>query len=361
MVNEALKATVSWKQGDVVLDRTAVSLNPGIPPWTYQLMVGVYDRLTRHRLPIVDEAGQAQGDSYDIGTLIVSPSQQKPSPDELPIQHPQQITLAPSLRLLGWGTDRAEATFGEPLSVSLFWQATAQPDDNFKAQLQLIDANDEIWAKGEFPLASAEYPTSQWQAGEALWRFCDLQVSEDAPTTDATLMLALLDAAGQRVAGPVELARIPIEGHYLEPPPIAYPQTAQIGDHIRLLGFDVEPMTITPGEVLDLTLYWKVEGPIARSYTVFTHLLDETNVVRGQKDSLPRDGRYPTDHWRPGEIVVDHYAMQVAPDAPAGTYQVEIGMYDWAAGVQRLPLFDAAGTRQQDDRLLLDVGIQVQP
>ena len=361
MTDEALVPTVSWKQGDAVFDRTTVSLHPGIPPGTYRLVAGMYDRMTKHRLPVVDSSGQAQGDNYDIGTVIVSPSPQKPDPDELPIPHPRRIVLTPALRLLGWGVDRMEAGFGESLSVALFWQATGQPTGDYKAQLQLVDPKGEVWAEGEFPLASTEYPTSQWEAGEALWRFCDLRVSEDAPTTDATLTLTVLDATGEQTAGPVDLTGLPIEGHYFEPPPIAYPQSARIGDHIQLLGFDVQPTAASPGDDLTLTLYWKVDEPIVRSYTVFSHLLDETNFVRGQKDSVPHDGRYPTDQWRIDEVVVDHYSIRVAPDAPTGNYTLEIGMYDLADGVQRQPLFDADGVHQEDDRLLLDVHIRVQP
>jgi len=360
VMNEALVPTVFWKQGDAVSDRTTASLTPGIPPGEYRLVIGVYDRISQQRLPVMDSAGQTQGDSYDIGSVIVVPSPRKPGVGELSIQHPRRVALTPALHLLGWSVDRTAANFGEQISVALFWQASAEPTRDYKAQLRLIDPNGAAWAKGEFPLASAEYPTSQWEAGETLWRFCDLRVSEDAPATDATLTLVILDAAEQRVAGPIDLTGLPIEGHYFQEPPIAYMQPAQIGDHIRLLGFDVRPTTVRPGDTLELTSYWRADGPITDSYTVFAHLLDPTNFVRGQKDSVPHDGRYPTSQWRSDEIVVDHSSIQVAPEAPVGEYHLEIGMYNAAAGAQRLPLFDAAGTRQQDDRLLLDVPIRVQ-
>jgi len=361
MVNEALVPTVEWKQGDVVFDRSTVSLNPGIPPATYRLVMGVHDRITQHRLPVVDSAGQGQGDGYDIGTVVVVPSPWKPRPDELPIQHRREIVLTPALRLLGWSIDRTQVGFDEQLTAALFWQATAQPTGDYTARLRLVDPDGAVWAQGEFPLASAEYPTSRWEAGETLWRFCDLRVSEDAPTTDAVLTLDVLHTTGEPIAGSVDLTDLHIEGHYFEEPAITYAQPAQIGDHVRLLGFDVQPTAIRAGDTLELTLYWRADDLIASSYTVFTHLLDPTGFVRGQKDSVPLDGRYPTSQWRSDETIVDRYSIEVAPDAPAGQYQLEIGMYDSAAGAQRLPLFNADGVRQQDDRLLLDVEVRVQP
>jgi 4-amino-4-deoxy-L-arabinose transferase-like glycosyltransferase len=361
IVNEALVPTVGWKQGDVVSDRTTVSLNPGIPPGTYRLIIGVYDRITQRRLSVTDSAGQAQGDSYHIGTLTVSPSPWKPDPGELPIQHPRRIELTPALRLLGWGLDRAEAGFGDQISAALFWQATAEPMDDYEARLRLVDPSGAVWAEGQYPLASDEYPTSRWEAGEALWRFCDLEVSQDAPTTDVTLTMDVLGTTGQGIAGPIDLGTLHIEGHYFEEPPIAHPQPAQIGDQVRLLGFDVQPTPVEPGDALALTLYWQADAPVARSYTVFTHLLDSTSFVRGQKDAVPHEGQYPTDRWLPGETVVDRYVIQVPEDTPAGDYRLEIGMYDPAEGAQRLPVFDSDGLRQQDDRLLLDIVVQVVP
>jgi len=361
LVNEALVPTAGWKQGEVVLERATVSLTPGIPPGTYRLVVGVYDRMSKQRLPVTDGAGQARGDSGDIGAVTVSPSPWKPDPEVLLIQHPRRVELTSALRLLGWGMDRPQLRFGEEFSVALFWQAVAPPAADYRARLQLVDPGGAVWAEGVFPLASEVYPTSRWEPGEALWRFCDLRVSEDAPATDAALTLILLDASGRPVAGPVELTELSIEGHCFETPPIPHPQRARVGERIHLLGYDVQPAAVRPGEVLTLTLYWQADGPVARSYTVFTHLLDEAGLVRAQRDGIPHLGRYPTDRWRPGETVVDPYPMRLAEDASAGEYQFEVGMYDPAAGAQRLPLFDASGARQRDDRLLLDVRVQVRP
>jgi hypothetical protein len=86
------------------------------------------------------------------------------------------------------------------------------------------------------------------------------------------------------------------------------------------------------------------------SYTVFTHLLDEAHQVRGQQDNPPVGGRYPTTLWVPDEVVVDEYALAIHPDAPPGTYLIEVGMYD-PSTMQRLPVQDPTGAA--GDRVLL--------
>ncbi len=107
-----------------------------------------------------------------------------------------------------------------------------------------------------------------------------------------------------------------------------------------------------------LTLYWQALKPPSHSYTVFTHLLDATGVLRGQKDSVPRGGELPTDHWLSGEVIADRYDIAIAPDAPPGRYQFEVGMYLGETG-QRLPVADASGTQSPDDRILLAAELQV--
>jgi len=94
-----------------------------------------------------------------------------------------------------------------------------------------------------------------------------------------------------------------------------------------------------------------------RSYTVFAHLLDSENQVRGQKDSLPAGGARPTTGWVPGEFIIDEYGLVVEADAPPGEYLLEVGMYDASTG-ERLSALDVEG-RVLDNRLVLPTRIQV--
>jgi hypothetical protein len=49
--------------------------------------------------------------------------------------------------------------------------------------------------------------------------------------------------------------------------------------------------------------------------------------VAAQRDTRPCDGECPTDTWAPGEIVVDRYQLDLAPDAPPGPYRLAMGLY----------------------------------
>jgi hypothetical protein len=118
---------------------------------------------------------------------------------------------------------------------------------------------------------------------------------------------------------------------------------------IGLLAYQTLEDSIQPAEAptkTRLTLYWQTSTALDTSYTVFVHSLDAEGTLMGQADGPPLADHYPTTAWRPGEIIAD---SRLVP--PGRRYRV--GLYDPATG-ERLPAFDADGTRLADDALILD-------
>lgn len=120
------------------------------------------------------------------------------------------------------------------------------------------------------------------------------------------------------------------------------PLDYRLGEHIWLRGYSLENRTPRPGERVELTLYWEVTETPARSYKVFTQVIDpESYHKAGQRDGLPVCDRLPTDRWLPGDTIVDRYSIVIEEDAPAGNYALLIGMYD--SEEERLDVFNADG------------------
>lgn len=141
---------------------------------------------------------------------------------------------------------------------------------------------------------------------------------------------------------------------YLRAPHPQYALEAQLGDGIRLWGYDLNrrgEVELGAGQTLSLTLYFERIGEIPRSYTVFTHLLDAHGHVVAQADRPPLAGRYLTTQWQTNEFVVDEFVLPLDFEVSDGDYQLEIGMY-LRETLQRLPI-TLAGVRQPDDRLLV--------
>jgi 4-amino-4-deoxy-L-arabinose transferase-like glycosyltransferase len=145
-----------------------------------------------------------------------------------------------------------------------------------------------------------------------------------------------------------------------DPLHIQHPLQVELGETVRLLGYDLPTTAVHAGEALPLTLYWASDRPTSIRWSVFVHLLDDEGQVRGQHDKQPQDGVYPTDRWSGGEVVDDEYIIAVAPDAPPGEYRLEVGMYNWMTG-ERLAVLDPNRRSIIEDRILLEPIITVLP
>ena len=186
-----------------------------------------------------------------------------------------------------------------------------------------------------------------------------LAASPEGPPSGGPLPVAALWAA----------PRVTSARSWLLPEPLAeppdYPLGVRFGDagassgaEIELLGADVEWLPGRgPHGALRVTLYWRALRPIYIPYTVFVHLLDGQGEIRGQWDSEPLGGTYPTDVWpvegidsRP--IIRDAYLVPAEGVPPPGA-QLALGLYD-ATTRTRLPAF-SGDTRLPDDRVLVTI------
>ncbi len=116
---------------------------------------------------------------------------------------------------------------------------------------------------------------------------------------------------------------------------------------LALTGYDLDRLSFKPGATVYLQLWWQASSAIATDWTVFTHLLGpakaDGSIVWAGQDARPGQGSAPTTTWAAGDLILDEYQIQVPLDAPAGDYQIEVGLYDLAADARRAILSDPAG------------------
>jgi hypothetical protein len=137
------------------------------------------------------------------------------------------------------------------------------------------------------------------------------------------------------------------------------------GAEIQLWGYDLGQASHRPGERIDLKIYWRATGTPAKDYTVFVHLLGPENPATGgplwtQDDSEPCRRGYPTSAWTAHEIVIDGYALEIPESAPAGEYQIAIGLYEWQT-MLRVPVLDEAGHAAGDHGELVSLRVEASP
>ena len=133
---------------------------------------------------------------------------------------------------------------------------------------------------------------------------------------------------------------------------IATPSGAQFeaGSQTRITldGYALESATLSPGDILQLTLLWETNAPITERYKVFVHVYaDPAQPPLAQQDGEPGGGLLITSGWTPGKRYADNHGVALPPDLPPGTYTLAIGLYNLFDGT-RLALTQngtAAGER----------------
>lgn len=274
---------------------------------------------------------------------------------------PAEIIVAPGVTLTGFDQASRDYASGDTVHLGVFWQRAAAVKDNFaEAEVGLVDENGRAWQWEYVPLDNER----AWAEDGRLRDELALLIPPEAPAGEYTFYV--FNNRGETTHfGGFRLRQQQTTFVNLADVDISRPLDVAFANGIRLLGYDVADDTVAPGGALHMTLYWQTDQAVTQPYKVFTHLLGEVynaetdNFLWGQQDNEPVNGRRPTTGWRPGEVIIDAYAMPVAANAPAGTYTLEVGLYDPISGA-RLPVVDETGTAVAD-HVVLETAVTITP
>jgi hypothetical protein len=351
--NGGFQAFSEMPTGEVQPDHHGLLVPAGTPPGDYRLTLRVYRSADVSVLPVSFPGGS--GGEVTLGTVRVVRPAVPPPVEALSIAQPLRATYGP-LAFLGFDVYASPDLLpGEMVDVDLFWQALADPGEDFLPHLQLLDASGEVWAElAEKPVAGA-YPTAWWRAGELVRDPHALPIPAQVPPGHYQLVLSLVRAADGRPVEPrhrqtaVELDQIQVVGreHSFEPTAVEHAQAAGLSTSVELTGYDLQAPIASTQEPVSLVLHWHALETPGRDYYAFVHLLDEDGNIVAQDDGPPGDGDLPTLGWLPGEYLLDPHLLQIPFGLPPGPYRLAVGLYDPATNFRL------------GDRIMLDTTIQV--
>ena len=174
------------------------------------------------------------------------------------------------------------------------------------------------------------------------------------------------------VEEPITVYAVPLDTSISSDPdaPTATPMGFNIGEQIRLMGFELTGGPWTQGQEIYLSTYWQALQPPSTDYRIFVQIVDEqgelalsadhfpfelhpdaqisnidlnaaylTSTGEQLPDNYPNAGMIPTQLWRPGATLKESIAFSA--NLPPGQYEVRIGLYDPVTG-ERPDIDDAA-------------------
>jgi len=117
--------------------------------------------------------------------------------------------------------------------------------------------------------------------------------------------------------------------------PPAHPTDFSFAGLVSLIGYDVRASVLRPGGALPVDLYWQPVQPLPDNYHTFIHLFNEAGEKISQSDHPPGGVFYPTNLWRPGEMLRDRHLLSLPADLHRGRYRLFVGLYQYPS-LQRL-------------------------
>jgi mannosyltransferase len=338
-------ATTGWTMGQTVVDHFGLLVPPELPPGQLSLVLIAYDKKTGDACQFQTSNGAATSPSLQLASIDVSDHPVQPTFSETVPTHPANVTVG---GLTFEGYDQAKGPFrpGDVATVRLFWHVNRPITEDLDVMAGFVADQGASLGDSTTKLGPANYHTSKWAPGRTIATEVDIRIPARAMTGVDRLSLAVRGQSlnTSLVASP-PLVSIVARERTFDVPTMSQPYQANFGNQIELLGYDLskDPNgVVQPSQPIQLTLYWRDEGPIDSSYKVFTHLVGADGNIYGQLDSIPEAGNAPTTSWLLGEVLADHYTLSLDSTAPPGPYDVVIGIYDPNTG-SRVPLVDHSG------------------
>jgi 4-amino-4-deoxy-L-arabinose transferase-like glycosyltransferase len=241
-----------------------------------------------------------------------------------------------------------------PVELALYWQMGMPVSQDYVSSVHLLGR--ELVSEGQidrYP-ANGMVLTSHWQAGQIYRDLYHVYVDETAVapsqlrvavtvfddeaekalpamSPDGTIIELLLVGEPVRLAADSSMAPVPDES--LE---------VTFAEGITLAGYDLAPLSPSPGAEIRLTLHWRATDTPTQNYTIFVHLVNSTQTQVVGADAPPVANDYPTSLWRAGDWIDDMHLLEVPSELSSGDYLIRVGLYDPITG-RRLARLDGSG------------------
>jgi 4-amino-4-deoxy-L-arabinose transferase-like glycosyltransferase len=281
------------------------------------------------------------------------------------IAQPINVTYDGQIELLGAEVDRVAAQPGEPIKVTLYWRALQPIDRSYVEFVHLIDDQGIMIAQRDTWPGRGMYPTTLWQPGQIIADSLEVHLPDGAyAPNNATLHVGLYEQDGPRLSAidvqgqAVENNAAPIASLQIDPRlgELPNPLRVNFGNQVELLGYDMSPRSILPGEAITVTLYWQATVPFAADYNVFVQALRPNQRISAQGTGGPVNELPATTQWPVGQVITDVRVLQFPPHAKPGELDVEVGWF--LPKIGRLSVLAADGHEVDTRQLLSKIRIR---
>jgi hypothetical protein len=285
---------------------------------------------------------------------LLSPS------DVQELEHPVQIEFDDKIELIGYEVKGQNVFAGSEASVTLYWRCLEGMEQNYPLTIEVLNSYAQVYGRLRLHPGYGSFPTSLWEEGDIFRETYRVSIASEIPTPSQAYFKVSFQKPDlpDKKLKPHNVQGDPVEasfGHLIvraqKQPQVENPTRYELGGQVALKGYEVIASPVE-GEDLKVTLYWSALTAISENYTVFVHVLDREGQLVAQQDRQPKEGLAPTSIWQEGVVVEDEYQLSIPSGSAGEQHRVQVGMYNLDT-MERLPAFDADGSRLPDDVIVI--------
>jgi hypothetical protein len=179
-----------------VVDGYKLEVGVDAPPGRYPLWVGMYDWVTKDRLPVMD----AQGHYVGTAALLTHVRVGRAEFEVPPVSQPQEAVLGDGVRLLGYDLPSEEIQAGGVVDLTLYWQCVEEMDTSYTVFVHVLDSEGTMVGQWDSMPQAGNLPTAVWVPGEVIADAYEVPVVPEADPGSYTLVVGMYDGGtGQRL------------------------------------------------------------------------------------------------------------------------------------------------------------------
>lgn len=181
-----------WRPGDRFVERLSVYLpETAYAPSAGELTIGLYAP-EGYRLGITDGAtGVGLGDAFAIGRVTIEPH--TPAGVEA-VPNPGNYNFEDRIRLLGYAYDQRALAPGQPIGLTLYWEALRSSPGDYEVLIRVLDGGGNPIATRQERPGGGSRPTPAWLPGELLVDTYSIPLDPAAAGSVVAVEVGLVDA-----------------------------------------------------------------------------------------------------------------------------------------------------------------------
>src|SRR5205823_6580483 len=144
-----------WPAGTTGISWFDVPIDADVSSGPISLIVGVYDRDTMNRLPVLDGTGKSAGNQLTLGPIKAHGLPQS----DVSIAGPRLVRFADQIDLAGANVSKSSVSPGGQVTLTLEWRGRGRPVRDYTVFVHVLDADSSIVAQGDAPPRAGKYPT----------------------------------------------------------------------------------------------------------------------------------------------------------------------------------------------------------